>query len=48
MTGASLYGSQHSVNTGSGYIAAIDYNDGSIYDGSNGGGYTRLLINERP
>ena len=43
---ALLYASQHALNTGSGYIGAIDYNDGSIYVGSAGGGYTRLLIND--
>lgn len=41
-----LYASQMSANTGSGYIAAIDYGDGSIYVSSAGNGLTRLLIND--
>lgn len=39
------YVSQQSVNTGSGYIASIDYSDGSIYV-TSGGGLVRLLIND--
>ena len=41
-----LYASQMSANSGSGYIAAIDYADGSIYVSTAGGGLTRLLIND--
>jgi hypothetical protein len=37
--------SQHSVNSGSGYISFIDYTDGSIYV-STTGGELRLLIND--
>ena len=44
---ALVYVSQHSANTGSGYIQRIDYTDGSIYVSAGGGAAaTRLLIND--
>ena len=46
-----VYMSQHSVNSGSGYISFIDYTDGSIYVSSRAGAgglgsEVRLLIND--
>jgi hypothetical protein len=44
---ALVYVSQQATNSGSGYISAIDYTDGSIYVASGAvGGSTRLLIND--
>jgi hypothetical protein len=48
--GALVYISQQSLNTGSGYISFIDYNDGSIYvaakDATGADSEVRLLIND--
>lgn len=43
---ALVYVSQHSLQSGSGYISFIDYADGSLYVTSGAGAQTRLVIND--